>query len=249
MESLPIYLPVLFFVIALFYASVGFGGGSSYLAVLALLGWSHTLIPQTALVCNLIVAGGGVWHFHRGGHLQIRKVLPFIALSIPMAYLGGRLPVGRQLFFVLLGASLLVAGARMFLPAGAAVVARELSGRKAWLVGAPIGAVLGLLSGLVGIGGGVFLAPVLILAGWTNARGAAAAAALFIIVNSGAGLVGQFSKGVFINHMVIPLALAVLLGGQIGARLGAYRLPVNVVRRLLATLIILISFRIMWSAL
>ncbi len=247
METMPLWLPLVFFVIALLYATVGFGGGSSYLAVLAFIGLPYHSIPQVALLCNLAVSGGGVWHFYRGGHLDLRKILPFIVLSIPLAFFGGQLPIGRQLFMILLGGSLFAAGARTFLPQRK-FGPGGLSPKRAWQVGLPIGAALGFLAGLVGIGGGIFLAPVLILAGWANAKQAAAAAAIFIIVNSAAGLVGQLSKGVYLDTMVIPLVLAVVLGGQIGSRLGAYRLRVVGVRQLLGLLILFVSIRLVWSA-
>ncbi|MDH3217718.1 MAG: sulfite exporter TauE/SafE family protein [Candidatus Krumholzibacteria bacterium] len=249
METIPLWLPPLFFLIALLYATVGFGGGSSYLAVLALIGLPYQAIPQTALVCNLIVSAGGVWHFRRRGHLDLAKILPFVILSIPMAYLGGRLEVGRQFFMMLLGVSLLAAAARTFIPGQrGAATRRSLSVAKAYWVGLPVGGLLGLLAGVVGIGGGIFLAPVLLLSGWADAKQTAATASVFILVNSGAGLVGQVAKGVYLNEMILPLALAVILGGQIGSRVGSYHLPMMGVRRLIATLILLVSLRLIWGA-
>ena len=248
MESLPLWLPALFFLIAALYATVGFGGGSSYLAVLALAGLSHTAIPQTALVCNLIVSAGGVWHFGRAGHLKWSRVLPLVVLSVPMAYLGGKTPVSREIFFLLLGGSLFVAGTRMFLPlARGGGVCSAMSTRGTWLLGLPLGAILGFLAGLVGIGGGIFLAPILILTGWADARATAATSAVFILVNSASGLAGQVAKGVHLGMMLIPLAAAVLIGGQIGSRLGSYGLPVVVLQRLIGVLILFVSVRILWG--
>jgi len=249
MDAVWMWLPVLFFLIATFYASVGFGGGSSYLAVLALMGLSYTSIPQTALVCNIIVSAGGVWHFRRCGHLQWRRVLPFVVLSVPMAFVGGLIPVGQKVFMFLLGGSLLVAGARMFLPIRSAGAFSSIATRKMWIVGLPLGAALGLLSGLVGIGGGIFLAPVLILSGWADARATAATATVFILVNSLAGLGGQLAKGVYLDASIIPLGIAVFLGGQIGSRLGSSRLSGSSVRRLTGALILFVSFRILWGVL
>jgi len=246
-DSFPFWLPVVFFLIATVYSTVGFGGGSSYLAVLALVGITYTVIPQTALVCNLVVAGVGVWYFVRNGQIDFPRVLPFLVLSIPMAYLGGRLPVARNLFMVLLGVSLFVAGLRTLLPPPRAGVFSGLSIRRGWIVGLPVGAALGFLSGLVGIGGGIFLAPVLILTGWGDARRTAAASALFILVNSAAGLTGQWVKGFHLDVMVLPLLFAVFLGGQIGARLASYRLPVSGVQRLLSVLILFVSVRVLWG--
>jgi uncharacterized membrane protein YfcA len=247
MDTLPLWLPVTFFAIAVIYSMAGLGGGCGYLAVLALIGVSHQSIPQTVLICNLIVSATGVWHFSRGGHFDKGKVLPFVALSIPMAYLGGRIAVGEQFFMILSGISLAIAGSRMFL-AGVATARRSITRGQAWRLGLPIGAVLGLLAGIVGIGGGVFLGPVLVLTGWMNAKQAAATAALFVFVNSAAGLTGQFAKGIYVNEMVIPLALAALIGGQLGARAGSYHMPTVVVRRVLAALVVVVSFKLVWGA-
>lgn len=247
MEWISFWLPFAFFAIALLYAMAGFGGGSSYLAVLALIGVPHTVIPQVALVCNIIVSGGGVWHFRRSGHLALEKIVPFIAASIPMAYLGGRIAVGREVFVILLAVSLFAAGARTLMPNPDSRGLRHVSTGAAWRIGLPLGAVLGFLAGVVGIGGGIFLSPTLILIRWADARGAAAAASVFVLVNSLSGLAGQFAKGIHVDGMLIPLAVAVLLGGQIGSRLGAYRLPVTRLRHLLGLLVVVVSIRLIWE--
>ena len=247
MDTLPIWLPVAFFAIAVIYSMAGLGGGCGYLAVLALIGLSHQTIPQTVLICNLIVSASGVWHFYRGGHFDAGKVLPFVALSIPMAYLGGRIAVGEQVFMILTGVSLAVAGSRMFLGRSAGGPERSITRGQAWRLGLPIGAVLGLLAGLVGIGGGVFLGPVLVLTGWMKVKQAAATAALFVFVNSAAGLTGQLAKGVYINEMVIPLAIAALIGGQIGSRAGSYHMPAVGVRRVLAALVVVVAVKLFWG--
>jgi len=246
-ESMPLWLPVAFFVVAMVYAAAGFGGGSAYLAVLAFSGLPYQSLPQTALVCNVVVTIGGVWHFHRGGHLHLKRVLPFFLLSIPMAYVGGRILVDRDLFFAVLGASLLAAGILMVVPRPESA-ARAMSATKEWLIGLPVGAILGLLSGLVGIGGGVFLAPFLLLSGWTTPKQTAAAASLFILVNSAAGLSGQLIKGSYLGWMTVALALAAVVGGQIGSRTGSYRMSALGVRRLLAAIIVAVGGRLLWKA-
>lgn len=248
MDSLPLWLPLLFFVIAVVYSTVGFAGGSSYLAALALIGLPHQGIPQVALVCNLIVSAGGVWHFQRGKHLDLFRTLPFLVLSVPMAFLGGRVPIGERLFTILLGGSLCVAGARMLISDRRFTRTRVVTRAMAWAIGLPVGAALGFLAGLVGIGGGIFLAPVLLLSGWANAKQTAAAASVFILVNSAAGLGGQFTKGIYVDAMVIRLALAAWLGGQVGSRVGSYHLPLLGVRRLLASLILVVSIQLIWRA-
>ncbi len=246
--EIPIHLPIIFFFIALFYSLVGFGGGSSYLAVLVLVGLPYQDIPPMALICNLIVAAGGCWLFYKAGHLKLKNVLPFIILSIPMAYLGGRIMIGKELFCLLLGLSLFVVAVRMFLPSGILESQKEISWRRAWIMGVPIGAVLGFLAGLVGIGGGIFLSPLLLLMKWVNVKEAAATASFFILVNSLAGLMGQVQKGVAQIHWLIPLGIAVFVGGQIGSRMGAFRVPKVRLQQMLAILVLYVSVKLLLEA-
>lgn len=248
METVPLWLPFAFFAVALLYASAGFAGGSAYLAILAVAGLPYAAIPQISLLCNSIVSGGGVWHFRRGGHLDLRRVLPFFVLSVPMAYAGGRIHVSREVFYVLLGVMLALAGARMLMPQPADRRRRRLSARTEWIAGLVGGAVLGFVSGIVGIGGGVFLAPVLLLNGWTTAKQTAAAASLFILVNSIAGLAGHLIKGVQLDVMALPLVVAALIGGQIGSRAGSYHLSSRAVRTVLASVILVVGIRMLWKA-
>jgi len=247
----PILLPSLFFLTALIYSMAGFAGGSTYLALLALFSFPYESIPKVALLCNLIVSTGGTWLFFRAGHLSFRRILPFVVTSIPMAYLGGATPIGKTLFTWLLGLSLMVAALRMLL-ADKVFESREiLSWKTAWVVGIPVGALLGFLSGLVGIGGGIYLAPVLLLMGWANSKQAAASASFFILVNSLSGLAGQLTKGGFTlaAESFLPLLIAVFLGGQIGSRLGSQRLPKVILQRLAAGLILFVSGRLLWGVL
>jgi uncharacterized membrane protein YfcA len=225
----------------------GFGGGSTYIALLILCSVPFELVPPVALLCNLIVVSGGFVIFYQQGHFSPRKVLPFIVTSIPAAYVGGTVPIGKPLFSLLLGASLLVAALRMLLSEEAFVVKKEISWRTAWTVGLPFGALLGALSGLVGIGGGIFLSPLLYVLGWANARESAAAASFFILVNSLAGLLGQFSKGTELPGMgiLLPLGLAVLIGGQIGSRLGCGKIPKPALQRVTAGLILVVAMRLL----
>lgn len=249
MDAMPLWLAPVFFAIAAVYAMAGFGGGSAYLAVLTLLGVPYASIPQTALLCNVIVSAGGAWHFSRGGHLDARRILPIVILSVPMAFVGGRIDVGEGAFMMLLGVSLLAAGARMFIRDRRGKSKQHAAGSTYWLVGLPVGAGLGFLSGVVGIGGGVFLAPLLMLSGWANAKQTAGAASVFVLVNSLAGLAGQFAKGVHVDRSVVPLILAAWLGGQIGSSAGSYRLPMVAVRRVLAGVLVVVSLRILWGGL
>ena len=250
MESL-VYLIPLFFLTALLYSTVGFGGGSTYLALLVLFSVPYTEMPKVALACNIVVVAGGCYFFIRAGYFSLRKVLPFIVTSIPAAYLAGSVTIGKAVFMWLLFISLAVAGLRMLLSEHSFKVRKEVTWSQAWLVGLPIGALLGALSGLVGIGGGIFLAPVLLLLGWAHAKEVAAAASFFILVNSAAGLLGQFSKGAWLVELgfLIPLLVAVFLGGQIGSRLGSGAFSKVALQRLTAVLILFVSGRLLWGLL
>lgn len=249
METTIIWLCITFFVIAFFYSMVGFGGGSSYLAVLALVGLPYQTIPPIALICNILVAGGGFTHFYKGGHFHLKKVLPFAVLSIPMAYFGGKVLIQKELFFLLLGVSLLVAAIRMMIPDNYFEKAREVSRKEAWTLGLPTGAGLGFLSGLVGIGGGIFLSPLLLLMKWANVKEAAACASFFIVVNSLAGFLGQLQKGTAHFEYLLALGISVLVGGQIGSRLGSFYLPKMILQRVLCVLILVVAVKLLRGAL
>lgn len=245
--QLLLMLSAFFFVIALLYSSVGFGGGSSYTALLALFGLPALAIPVLSLSCNLIVAGGGSWIFFRQKHLRPSLIVPFVLPAIPAAYLGGRIPLNPELYFPLLAASLAAASLVLFLrPSGTDDATRPCSP----LTSTVVGIFLGLLSGMVGIGGGIFLAPLLLLRRWAAPREAAACAAVFILLNSIAGLAGQLAKSGSTEALAsLPLlALAVLAGGQLGSRLGAKTLPPRWIRQGTAVLILLVSLRLFLQA-
>jgi len=244
LTSIPLWLPAVFFLVAFFYSMVGFGGGSSYLAILALIGLSYQSIPPIALVCNLIVVTGGCWHFYRAGYLKLNIVLPFVILSIPMAYWAGTLVISKQVFALLLGVSLLCVAVRMFLPNSSSKEKKVVSTKQAWLVGIPVGALLGFLAGLVGIGGGIFLSPLLLLMNWGNIKQAAATASFFIFANSLAGLLGQMQKGTPDFSFLLPLAIAVFIGGQLGSRFGAYKVPKVRLQQLLGIFVLYVGIRL-----
>lgn len=242
------WLCLAFFLVAFFYSMVGFGGGSSYLAILVLAGFHYQNIPPTALVCNLIVTSGGCWHFYRAGHFKLKNVLPFVMLSIPMSYIGGRLPIGRDPFCFLLGISLLAVALRMFLPAEHFEHTKDISWKQAWVIGLPLGALLGFLAGLVGIGGGIFLSPLLLLMRWANVKEAAASASFFIVMNSLSGLAGQLQKTNAHLEWFLPLGFAVFLGGQIGSRMGVYQVSKLRLQKLLAGLLLYTALKLLMEA-
>ena len=236
-----------FFIVAAAYSMAGFGGGSSYLAILAMAGLPHQSIPPIALACNLIVAGGGAVHFARAGHFSFKKVLPFLILSMPAAYWGGTVSISKEVFSCLLGVCLLAAAGRMLIKDDRFDEPRAVSPAEAWLIGLPGGAVLGFLSGIVGIGGGIFLSPLLLLLKWVDAKQAAACASFFIVVNSLAGLGGHWHKAAIDPQLLLLLGTAVFLGGQIGSRLGAIHLPKPMLRRVLAVLVASVAIKMLMN--
>ncbi len=245
-------LAAAFFATALLYASVGFAGGSTYNALLVLAGVDQTIFPIIALLCNLIVATGGSVRFARARLVPWRRLWPLLAVSIPAALVGGALPVSKPLFVALLGGSLFVAAILLLLQPQPRD--RGDARRRFAIVGPVIAGPLGLLAGIVGIGGGIFLAPVLHLLHWDKTRRVAASASVFILANSLAGLIGQLSKfaggsGAALTPVLTywPLAVAVLIGGQIGSRAGVSVLPPIWLRRLTATLILYVAVRLLWQ--
>jgi len=246
---MPLILPLAaaFFVTALLYASVGFGGGSTYAALLALAGFDYRALPVVALGCNIVVVAGSTVRFARAGTTPWRGALLLTALAAPAAFIGGLVPIGREAFLTLLGLSLVMTGITMFipLPVGKERQASPLA-RYVPLAAAP----LGLLAGLVGIGGGIFLAPLLHLIRWNNARAIAATASFFILVNSLFGLAGQIAKqgpGLFSGVLaeILPLLVAVALGGQIGSLMATLILPPRWIRWLTAVLIMAVGARLL----
>ncbi len=245
MESTFYLLIPLFFLAAVLYSSAGLGGGSTYLALLSLFGFSHLHIPLFALSCNILVVIGGFWHFWRAGHFRFALVFPFLITSIPFSYLGGRCTLGKKEFAILLSLSLAFAAFHLFFKT-AEKKPRAVSQKNSFILGLPFGAVIGFLSGLLGIGGGIFLSPLLLLLRWADSKQTAAAASLFILINSLSGLMGQLSKGQTFGYSGLLLLLlgAVFLGSQIGARWGAFRFSTLLLQRVTAGILSFASARI-----
>ena len=241
-----------FVAVAFLYASVGFGGGSTYTAILIESGLSYDLVPPISLLCNIVVVAGGVFHFARAGHLNLHFALPLIVTSIPAAFLGGYIRIEESGFLTTLGVALFVAGVLMLLDrrCGSDSGATPKLGMSARLV---LGAVLGALAGVTGIGGGLYLAPTLHLLRLADAKTVAATSSFFILVNSLAGLAGHLTKlgshaEVLLNMSYLALPVAVLIGGQFGSLFGATRLPAAPIRRLTGLVILVVSVRLLWRA-
>jgi hypothetical protein len=243
-------LPLLFFGVAFIYSMVGFGGGSSYIALLALTGFPYDRIPPVALACNIVVVTGGVYHFARARHFNWGLFWPFMVGSVPMAFVGGRLPLREEVFLALLGTTLTVAGLMLLKSSPNNTSEADTvhpPGRVACLA---TGAGLGLLSGMVGIGGGIFLAPLLLHLRWATAKQVAAVSAMFILVNSLSGLTGQLSKNprALADWDWLVLVGAVLVAGQLGSHLGARRFSGARVRQLTGLVVLAAGGRILWQA-
>lgn len=241
METVVI-LSVSFFVIALVYSSVGFGGGSSYLALMAVMGVQQDIMRSSALLCNIVVVIGGTYIFGKEGHLDLRKSWPFIVASVPFAFLGGYWKLNEHIFFILLGSTLVLASLALWIQPDEGE--KKLSDNVALNIGLSSG--VGFLSGLVSIGGGIFLSPILHLSKWDTARKISAMASIFILANSVSGLAGQIARSASIEwRFVLPLLGAVLTGGQIGSRLGAKRFNPLYIRRITAALILVAGINIL----
>ncbi|MDP2088158.1 MAG: sulfite exporter TauE/SafE family protein [Flavobacteriaceae bacterium] len=235
-----------FFAIALLYSSVGFGGGSSYLALLALTPLLFTEIRSISLLSNIVVVTGGIYIFARSGHFNWKKMIPLVIFSVPMAFLGGYLKISQSLFFILLGISLFIASLSMFMNFKSEIDSDQFY-RKNLLRDGFFGGSIGLLSGMVGIGGGIFLAPLLHLTKWDSSKKIAATASFFILVNSISGLLGQITNPEFsINYeLTFLLLITVFIGGQIGSRIGAQLLSQLFLKRATAVLIAYIAYTIL----
>jgi uncharacterized membrane protein YfcA len=240
---------ILFFAVAIFYSSVGFGGGSSYLAILALTGIAFTQVRATALLCNIIVVSGNVWFLYRHKKFDLKKTLPLVLFSMPFAFIGGYLKINQQFFFILLGCTLLFAAITMWF-SKKLISINNKTGKKNALKNGSYGVLVGFISGLVGIGGGIFLYPLLHLTNWDTPKKIAATASFFILLNSIAGLLGQYLNPNFEIecNLTSILLITVFIGGQIGSRMShKFFTPIQL-KRTTAVLIAFVSLRILWNS-
>jgi uncharacterized membrane protein YfcA len=224
--------------IALLYSSVGHGGASGYLAVLALAGFAKPAITPVVLWLNLVVAGLAFHAYYRAGHFIPRLLAPFIVTSLPATVIGGMLHVGSRAYALILGAALVLSAGRFLFVPNPVSAPGPVDPRTIWRVGPPAGAALGLLAGLVGIGGGVFLSPLLLLLRWADAKQTGALSAAFIVINSLGGLAGHLARGAMFDwSLAAPLSAAVVIGGTVGSQVGATRLSRPALQRLLAVVL------------
>ena len=238
-----LFLTLAIFIIAFLYSSVGHAGASGYIAVMSLFSLAPAVIRPTALILNILVAFIGAFQFWRAGHFSWPLFWPFALPAIPLAFVGGYINLPTHVFKVVVGAVLLFSALRFFWRPSNDVVAREPSRPAAISVGAG----LGLLAGLTGTGGGIFLTPLLLFMRWARTKNAAAVSALFILVNSAAGLLGNFSSTGRFPSFAIALAIAAIAGGTAGSYLGSRRFDHTVIKRLLAIVLVIAGTKLIFT--
>lgn len=243
--SLSVLLGVsaLFFFVAFLYSSVGHGGASGYLAVLSFFPIAPALMSTTALILNVLVSTTAFYAFYRSGHFSGRLAWPFLVTSVPAAFIGGAIRLPAKVYFLLLAGVLLFAAFRLMLRTVAANDEQDARPPK-HLVALPVGAGIGALSGIVGVGGGIFLSPLILLNGWAGAKRTSAVSALFILVNSVAGLTGRIFTGAYEAKQLAPFLIAAFMGGIVGSSLGARRFSSLTLRRLLGVVLIVASVKL-----
>ena len=240
-----VLLAILFLATAALYSSVGFGGGSTYLALLLIWDVPYFIFPVIALSCNIIVVSGNCFNYIRTGNLNLKLLLPYLIGSIPLAFIGGSLPIEKRLFEILLFIVLTTAGALLLLNFKSYDDKEENYIKIPIPVSILIGGVLGFISGVVGIGGGIFLSPILFLIRAGRPKHIVTTASLFILINSVSGIIGQLTKNAVINE--IPnywyLLVAVLIGGQLGNFLNLRIFPTRILVLVTAILVIFVAVR------
>ena len=240
-----IILSILFFVTALIYSSVGFGGGSTYLAILLIWGVPYTIFPVIALVCNIIVVSGNSINFLRSKNINFNLLFPYLIGSIPFAFIGGSISIEKSLFEILLFCILSVAGIFLLIESTAFNKEKIKINQIPKLLSISIGSIIGFMSGLVGIGGGIFLSPLLFLMKAGYPRHITSSASLFILINSIFGIAGQLTKDQVLDQVTNywPLFLAVLIGGQIGSVLNIKFLSNKILVLITSFLVIFVAIR------
>tara|TARA_Y100001960_G_C14626253_1_gene803349 strand:- start:402 stop:1145 length:744 start_codon:yes stop_codon:yes gene_type:complete len=239
-------LAILFLVTATLYSSVGFGGGTTYIALLLIWGVPYYIFPVIALSCNIIVVLGNCFNYIRAGNLNLKLLFPYLAGSIPLSYIGGSLPIEKKIFELLLFLVLTAAGTLLLFNFKSFDNKEESYRKIPTSVSIFIGGILGFLSGVVGIGGGIFLSPILFLIRAGKPKHIITAASLFILINSIFGIMGQLTKNsVLVDvHNYWYLLIAVLAGGQVGNYLNLKIFPTKILTLITAALVIFISARI-----
>jgi len=240
-----IILSILFFVTAILYSSVGFGGGSTYLALLFIWGVPYFIFPLIALACNIVVVSGNCYNYIRAGNLNLKLLIPYLIGSIPLAFIGGSLPIEKKLFEILLFLVLAVAGILLLFNFKSYEDKKESYRKIPVVVSVLVGGILGFISGVVGIGGGIFLSPMLFLIKAGRPKHIVTSASLFILINSLSGIIGQLTKNAVLSEIQNYwfLLLAVLIGGQVGNFLNLKIFPTRVLALVTSCLVLFVVIR------
>jgi len=240
-----IILSILFFVTAILYSSVGFGGGSTYLALLLIWDVPYYIFPLIALFCNVIVVSGNSFNYIRAGNFNFRLLLPFLFGSIPFAFIGGSLVIQKEIFEILLFCVLSIAGILLLINNKSFEDKNIILKKLNFFLAFAIGAILGFVSGVVGIGGGIFLSPILLLLKAENPKVIATTASLFILINSVSGILGQLTKNSILNEIINywPLFVWVLIGGFLGNYINIKILSGRMLALITSILVIFVAMR------
>ena len=239
-------LSILFFVTAILYSSVGLGGGSTYLALLVIWGLPYTIFPIIALSCNVIVVSGNCFNYIRARNLNFKLLIPYLIGSIPLAFIGGSLPVEKRFFEILLFTVLLITGCLLLLNFKSYDDKKESYKNIPYFMSIIIGGILGFISGVVGIGGGIFLSPILFLLRVARPKHIVTAASLFILINSIFGIIGQLTKDAILTEVqnYFYLLIAVLIGGQIGNYLNLKIFTSKLLALVTASLVLFVAIKL-----
>lgn len=236
-----LFMPLLF-IVAFLYASVGHGGASGYLALMALFSFNPSIMKSSSLILNIFVSFISFYQYYRGGHFKWKLLLPFIITSIPASFIGAFITLDALAYKKILGILLIFPILRLL-----GIIGRESDEIKAlnWLWALIIGAIIGLLSGMIGIGGGIILSPIILLMHWGNMKETAAVSALFIFFNSISGLVGLVSKGTAIDVHIYSWVLIALTGGMAGAYIGRKQLSNKALKTILSFVLVIASIKLL----
>lgn len=236
-----IYFFILLPIVAYLYSSVGHGGASGYLALMALFSFPPDVMKATALTLNLFVAGIAFVAYYRGGHFKVRTVFPFLITSMPMAYLGAQVNIDPKTYKIILAIVLIIAILRMIIQPSKDFFKTK---RPHLLIALIIGAALGFFSGMIGIGGGIILSPLLLLLHWANVKETAAASAVFILLNSASGLTGLYNSGYQFSEYLFYMLPLGILGAIAGSYSGGFRFSNETLRYVLSSVLLLASFKL-----
>ncbi len=240
-----IILPILFFVTAILYSSVGFGGGSTYLALLLIWEIPYYILPVIALGCNIIVVFGNSFNYIKAGNLNLKLLTPYLIGSVPMAFIGGTLEIEKNIFEILLFFVLLVSGLLLLFNFKSYDNDQKKYKEVKYIYSLFIGSLIGILSGVVGIGGGIFLSPILFLLRAGLPKHIVTTSSIFILINSFAGIIGQLTKSYVLNDILEYwyLLFFVLIGGQFGNYLNLKILPTRFLALITSCLVLFVAIR------